>query len=189
MDESQRNLQQRFAAAAFPKPRSSPCYRELIVTVPGLGESYQRCYSLRRDDPSEDERRRTVREGLTDGGIIPGIKVDIGRRSGCYPGEKNHRKGLDGLRGRLQAYYQMGARFAKCGVITLGDGIPHPRVIEANAQALAACGAVQEPVWSRSSSRKCSWRPAHFGTVPCGHRGRAADRVCQLALQGWCWRE
>jgi len=41
-----------------------------------------------------------------------------------HPGEKIS-EGLDGLRGRLTEYYQMGARFAKWrAVFAIGEGIP-----------------------------------------------------------------
>jgi fructose-bisphosphate aldolase class I len=59
-----------------------------------------------------------------------------------YPGEKIT-EGLDGLRDRLKAYAQMGARFAKWrAVITIGDGLPSRGCIDANAQALARYAAL-----------------------------------------------
>ena len=52
-------------------------------------------------------------------------------------------EGLDGLRARVNEYFQMGARFAKWrAVIALGDGIPSQGCIEANAQALARYAAL-----------------------------------------------
>jgi fructose-bisphosphate aldolase class I len=76
-------------------------------------------------------------------GIIPGIKVDTGARElACHPGEKVT-EGLDGLRDRLQEYFQMGARFAKWrAVIAIGSGIPSWGCIEANAHALARYAAL-----------------------------------------------
>ncbi len=99
---------------------------------------------------SHDE---TIRQSTTDGdsflgiiadaGIIPGIKVDIGAKElASHPGEKVT-EGLDGLRERLAEYAKMGARFAKRrAVITIGDGIPSPGCIEANAHALARYAAL-----------------------------------------------
>jgi fructose-bisphosphate aldolase class I len=80
---------------------------------------------------------------ITDAGIIPGIKVDTGAKDMVnYPGEKIT-GGLDGLRGRLAEYSQMGARFAKWrAVIAVGEGIPSRCCIEANAQALARYAAL-----------------------------------------------
>jgi fructose-bisphosphate aldolase class I len=73
-----------------------------------------------------------------DAGITPGIKVDTGAKElAGHPGEKVT-EGLDGLRDRLQEYFQMGARFAKWrAVIAIGPGIPSWGCIEANAHALA----------------------------------------------------
>ena len=60
----------------------------------------------------------------------------------AHPGEKIT-EGLDGLRERLQEYFQMGARFAKWrAVIAIGDGIPSRSCIEANAHALARYAAL-----------------------------------------------
>ena len=75
--------------------------------------------------------------------MIPGIKVDEGAKDlAGHPGEKIT-EGLDGLRDRLNEYYQMGARFAKWrAVITIGKGIPSRACIEANAHSLARYAAL-----------------------------------------------
>src|SRR5208283_3218972 len=93
--------------------------------------------------------RQTTKAGtsfikvLTDAGIIPGIKVDIGAKDMAgHPGEKVT-EGLDGLRDRLAAYSKMGARFAKWrAVIAIGAGIPSEACIDANAHALARYAAI-----------------------------------------------
>jgi fructose-bisphosphate aldolase class I len=71
-------------------------------------------------------------------GIVPGIKVDRGIHDlALWPGEKVT-EGLDGLRGRLEEYFRLGARFAKWrAVITIGEEIPSHACIYANAHALA----------------------------------------------------
>ena len=59
-----------------------------------------------------------------------------------YPGEKVT-EGLDGLRERLQEYFQMGARFAKWrAVFAIASGIPSRGCILANAHALARYAAL-----------------------------------------------
>ena len=80
---------------------------------------------------------------LADAGIAVGIKVDAGAKDlAGLPGEKVT-EGLDGLRDRLDQYRRTGASFAKWrAVITLGEGIPTPGCIEANAQALARYAAL-----------------------------------------------
>ena len=69
---------------------------------------------------------------------VPGIKVDKGAKAlAAYAGE-TVTEGLDGLRDRLEAYYDAGARFAKWrGVIAISDSLPTTYAIKANAHALA----------------------------------------------------
>ena len=75
---------------------------------------------------------------LTQHGMLPGIKVDMGAKPlAGFPGE-TITEGLDGLRERLAEYYKLGARFAKWrAVIDIGSGIPSGYAIDANAEALA----------------------------------------------------
>ncbi len=95
----------------------------------------------------------TIRQKAKDGtpltaviaaaGAIPGIKVDQGAwRLALAPGEKVT-EGLDNLRDRLSAYYELGARFAKWrAVIDIAPGIPTDNGIHANAHALARYAAL-----------------------------------------------
>jgi fructose-bisphosphate aldolase class I len=73
--------------------------------------------------------------------------VDTGAKElAGHPGEKVT-EGLDGLRDRLQEYFQMGARFAKWrAVIAIGPGIPSWGCIGANAHALARYAALCQEV-------------------------------------------
>jgi fructose-bisphosphate aldolase class I len=77
-------------------------------------------------------------------GAIPGIKVDEGTQAlpNC-PGELIT-AGLDKLAGRLEKYYQQGARFAKWrAVIDIGSpDIPSMTAIHVNAHALARYAAL-----------------------------------------------
>jgi fructose-bisphosphate aldolase class I len=77
-------------------------------------------------------------------GAIPGIKVDEGTQAlpGC-PGELVT-VGLDKLAGRLEKYYEQGARFAKWrAVIDIsGSDIPSMTAIHVNAHALARYAAL-----------------------------------------------
>ena len=77
-------------------------------------------------------------EVLTRQGIIPGIKVDTGAKPlAGRPGE-TVTEGLDGLRERLDAYYALGARFAKWrAVIRIEGDRPSRHCLHATAGALA----------------------------------------------------
>ncbi|MHA7871404.1 MAG: class I fructose-bisphosphate aldolase [Hyphococcus sp.] len=81
---------------------------------------------------------------IEDAGSIPGIKVDKGAKDlAGAPGEKVT-EGLDGLRERLNEYYELGARFAKWrAVIDInGDEIPSGYCIATNVHALARYAAL-----------------------------------------------
>ena len=144
MDESTGTCNKRFAKLGIPQTvEARRAYRELIVTTPGLGESIGGAILY------DETIRQQTKDGapfvkvLVDAGIIPGIKVDTGAKElAGHPGEKVT-EGLDGLRDRLQEYFQMGARFAKWrAVIAIGRGIPSWGCIEANAHALARYAAL-----------------------------------------------
>jgi fructose-bisphosphate aldolase class I len=148
MDESNPTCNKRFANAGIPQTEEARrAYRELILTTTGLGDCINGAILY------DETIRQCKKDGapfvrvLLDAGIIPGIKVDIGAKAMAgHPGEKIT-EGLDGLRNRLQEYFQMGARFAKWrAVIAIDDGLPSWGCIEANAQALALYAALCQEV-------------------------------------------
>ncbi|MGP0068350.1 MAG: class I fructose-bisphosphate aldolase [Isosphaeraceae bacterium] len=144
MDESTPTCDQRFARLGIPQTEAARrAYRELIVTTPGLAESISGAILYDETIRQQKQDGTPFVKVITDAGIIPGIKVDIGAKDMAgHPGERIT-EGLDGLRLRLAEYFQMGARFAKWrAVLALGDGIPSRGCIEANAQALARYAAL-----------------------------------------------
>src|SRR5271165_4420732 len=133
MDESNPTCNKRFARLGIPQTvEARRAWRELIVTTPGLGESISGAILYDETIRQQKKDGTPFVKFITDAGIIPGIKVDIGAKDlAGHPGEKVT-EGLDGLRGRLAEYFQMGARFAKWrAVITLGYGTPSQGCIEA----------------------------------------------------------
>jgi len=144
MDESTPTCDKRFAKLGIPLTvEARRAWRELIVTTPGLGESISGAILFDETIRQQKKDGTPFVKALTDAGIIPGIKVDAGAKElAGHPGEKIT-EGLDGLRGRLAEYVQMGARFAKWrAVIAVGQGIPGRASIEANAHALARYAAL-----------------------------------------------
>jgi fructose-bisphosphate aldolase class I len=144
MDESTPTCNRRFAALGIPQTdEARRAYRELIVTTPNLGQCISGAILYDQTIHQETKAGVPFVKVLIDAGIIPGIKVDAGAKDlAGHPGEKVT-EGLDGLRERLAAYAQMGARFAKWrAVIVPGDGIPSRGCIEANAQPLARYAAL-----------------------------------------------
>ena len=144
MDESNPTCNKRFAKLEIPQTvEARRAYRELIITTPGLAESISGVILYDETIRQQKNDGTPFLKILADAGIIPGIKVDTGAKAlAAHPGEKIT-EGLDGLRERLDEYFQMGARFAKWrAVITIGEGIPTRSCIEANAHALARYAAL-----------------------------------------------
>ena len=143
-DESTGTIKKRFDAIGVESTEESRrSYRQLLFTAPGMEDFiggvilYDETIRQAADDGTP------FPEVLASKGSIPGIKVDTGAHDQAgFPGEKIT-EGLDGLRGRLDEYRTLGARFAKWrAVITIGDGIPSVACIRANAHALARYAAL-----------------------------------------------
>ena len=144
IDESTGTIAKRFKTINMESTEENRrAYRELLLTTPGLGDHISGAILY------DETIRQATRDGVSfvkvmqDAGIIPGIKVDTGAHSlAGHPGEKIT-EGLDGLRGRLEEYRELGARFAKWrAVITIGESIPTSSCVDANAHALARYAAL-----------------------------------------------
>jgi len=144
MDESNSTCNKRFAKLEIPQTEETRrAYRELLVTTPGLGESISGAILYDETIRQQKKDGTPFLKVLTNAGILPGIKVDTGARDMAGHPEEKITEGLDGLRGRLKEYFQMGARFAKWrAVFSIGKGIPSLGCIEANAHALARYAAL-----------------------------------------------
>lgn len=144
MDESNATCNRRFEKLGIPATEERRrAYRELILTASNLSEFISGAILYDETIRQSSQAGVPFTQLMQDAGMIVGIKVDTGTKdlAGC-PGEKVT-EGLDGLRERIAEYYQMGARFAKWrAVITIGNGIPSPTCIEANAHALARYAAL-----------------------------------------------
>jgi fructose-bisphosphate aldolase class I len=148
MDESIPTCNKRFEKLGIPQTEEfRRSYRELILTTPGLDESISGTILCDETIHQMKKDGTPFIKVITDAGIIPGIKVDTGAKDMArHPGEKIT-EGLDGLRDRLNEYFNMGARFAKWrAVIAIGNKIPSRACIEANAHALARYAALCQEV-------------------------------------------
>ena len=89
---------------------------------------------------------KTIPELIESKGSITGIKVDTGTKAIAGSKEEKITEGLDGLRERLENYYNLGARFTKWrGVYSISKDYPSSLAIKANAHALGRYAAlVQE---------------------------------------------
>jgi len=118
-------------------------YRELLFTTEGAEEFISGVIFF-------DE---TIRQSTSDGtpfpklleskGIIPGIKVDIGAKPLALTDGETITEGLDGLRGRLDEYRELGARFAKWrATYSIAAEKPSEYCVWTNAHALARYAAL-----------------------------------------------
>ena len=137
-DESFPTIGKRFAALAIPSTEDNRrAYREMLFTTPGLSE-YIGGVILFDETIRQKTGRVSMPEALARQTIIPGIKVDLGTMAlPAFAGERIT-QGLDGLREKLAAYRELGARFTKWrAVIAIGERLPTTTCIAANARALA----------------------------------------------------
>lgn len=146
-DESTGTIKKRFDTIGLTSTEDARRdYREMLFRTPEAMEKHISGVIL------FDE---TIRQKAKDGtplvdimkaaGSIPGIKVDQGAKALAGPdaGIETITEGLDGLRGRLEEYYKLGARFAKWrAVISIADGYPTWNCVKANAHALARYAAL-----------------------------------------------
>ncbi|MDQ3850568.1 MAG: fructose-bisphosphate aldolase class I [Actinomycetota bacterium] len=143
-DESNKTMTKRLEGVDVESTEESRrTFRELLFTTEGAEDYISGVIMY-------DE---TIRQSTSDGtpfpefmkqhGVIPGIKVDTGAKPLSGSPDEKVTEGLDGLRERLEEYYDLGARFAKWrAVITIGDGIPTDYCIHTNAHALARYAAL-----------------------------------------------
>ncbi len=139
-DESSPTCAKRFDSIGVDSTEENRnAYRNMLFTAEGI-ENYISGVIM-----FDETLRQSTLDGnvpfpkhLSDMGIIPGIKVDMGAKSLANSSDEKITEGLDGLRDRLKEYYELGARFAKWrAVITIGENIPTQYCISTNAHALA----------------------------------------------------
>jgi fructose-bisphosphate aldolase class I len=120
-------------------------YRELLFTTPGVGKFISGVILYDETIRQQADDGTPFPEVIARQGVIPGIKVDKGTVPlPGFPGEKVT-EGLDGLRGRLDEYVELGAKFTKWrAVITIGGGIPTDTCVTANAELLARFAAASQ---------------------------------------------
>jgi fructose-bisphosphate aldolase class I len=145
-DESDGTIKKRFESIGTESSEENRrAYRDLLFTTDGVEEYISGVILF-------DE---TIRQSSADGtpfpklleskGVIPGIKVDKGAKALALAEGETVTEGLDGLRGRLEEYRELGARFTKWrGVISIGKNIPSEYCLWTNAHALARFAALSQ---------------------------------------------
>jgi fructose-bisphosphate aldolase class I len=143
-DESMGTIKRRFDSIKIESNENNRrAYREMLFTTKGIEEAISGVILFDETLRTRASDGTPFAQVLSKKGIIPGIKVDKGPVDlPEFPGEVVT-EGLDGLRGRVKEYYELGARFAKWrAVINIGEGIPTRTCLQANAHALARYAAL-----------------------------------------------
>ena len=144
-DESTPTIGKRFASiGAESTDEKRAEYRGLLFETEGMEEYISGVImydeTIRQSSLNE---RIPFTKLLSEKGVLSGIKVDAGAKPlAGHPNEKVT-EGLDGLRERLEEYFDLGARFAKWrAVIVIGEGIPSRACLEVNSHVLARYAAL-----------------------------------------------
>ncbi len=139
IDESDGTANKRFKALGVkPTKENRRLYRQLLITAPGI-EQFVSGYILYDETMRQKTDAGTLfPDFLQKKGIIPGIKVDMGKEPDVHSKEETTTKGLEGLSARLQEYAQMGAKFTKWrAVIKIDENLPTDHNIQEECEQLA----------------------------------------------------
>ena len=145
-DESLGTIQKRFDSIGIENNEENrKLYRGLLFTTPGLEEYISGVILFDETIKGKDANEKSFTQILSEKGIIPGIKVDLGKIDlPNFPGEVIT-EGLDGLSNRLKEYSSLGAKFTKWRAeINIEDKIPSLNCISANSEALARFAALSQ---------------------------------------------
>ncbi|MFP6745249.1 MAG: class I fructose-bisphosphate aldolase [Alphaproteobacteria bacterium] len=145
-DESSGTIKKRFKSIGVESTEDNRRdYRELLFTTPGAGDYISGVILFDETIRQSAADGTSLVELLTNQNIIPGIKVDAGAKPLAGSPNETVTEGLDGLRKRLNEYYELGARFTKWrAVIRIGGHAPSRHCIHANAEALARYAALSQ---------------------------------------------
>ncbi len=143
-DESGGTIKKRFDSIQVESTEANRRdYREFLFATPGLGAHSSGVILFDETLRQDGADGTPLVEVLRNAGVIPCIKVDTGAKPLAGHPEETVTEGLDGLRDRLEEYAELGAGFAKWrAVYRIGEAIPSPACITANAHALARYAAL-----------------------------------------------
>lgn len=138
-DESLGSIGKKFTPLGIPDTADNHrAYREMFFTTPGIAEYISGVILFDETIRQRASNGVPMAQLVSDQGMIPGIKVDMGVVPMPESPEETITEGLETLPERLPEYYKMGARFAKWrAIIKIGRNIPTQITIDANAERLA----------------------------------------------------
>ncbi|HEA53299.1 hypothetical protein LCGC14_0585580 [marine sediment metagenome] len=147
-DESNPTIAKRFNAVGVESTEDKRReYRSLIFSTPGLGDFVSGVILFEETLGQNSLDNGPMAKLLESQGIVPGIKVDKGKKPLINAPGDEITYGLDGLDDRLKTYKTQGARFAKWrSVYNISDALPSRAAIEANAEVLARYAALCQAI-------------------------------------------
>jgi fructose-bisphosphate aldolase, class I len=147
-DESSSTIKKRFDSIKVSSTEENRRdYRDMLFTTPEAGKFISGVILYDETIRQKSADGTPLVKKLKKAGMIPGIKVDMGAKPLAGHPEETVTEGLDGLRDRLEEYADLGARFTKWrGVYRIGDAMPSPGCVTANAHALARYAALAQEV-------------------------------------------
>ncbi|MDO6442031.1 class I fructose-bisphosphate aldolase [Marinobacter sp. 2_MG-2023] len=147
-DESHPTIAKRFKAVGVESTEDLRReYRSLIFTPPGLGDFISGVILFEETLGQNSLDNVPIPKLLESQGIVPGIKVDKGKKPLVNAPGDEITYGLDGLDDRLEIYKSQGARFAKWrAVYNISDTLPSRQAMEANAEMLARYAALCQSI-------------------------------------------
>lgn len=147
-DESNPTIAKRFKAVNVESTEDTRReYRSLILSTPGLEEFISGVILFEETLGQNSLDNIPIAKLLESRGIVPGIKVDKGKKPLINAPGDEITYGLDGLDERLKTYKHQGARFAKWrAVYNVSDTLPSRQAVEANAEMLARYAALCQSI-------------------------------------------
>jgi fructose-bisphosphate aldolase class I len=143
-DESNPTVKKRFDSVEIINTEENRrTYRDLLFTTESMEKFISGVIFFDETFRQSTDKDILFTEYLVSKGVIPGIKVDKGAKPLPFHDGETITEGLDGLKDRMDTYYENGARFAKWrAVININDNLPSKFAVTANAQALARYAAI-----------------------------------------------
>jgi fructose-bisphosphate aldolase, class I len=143
-DESDGTIKKRFDSIGVESTEETRrAYRELLFTTEGAEEFISGVILFDETIRQSGSDGTPFPELLESKGVIPGIKVDKGAKPLALTDGETITEGLDELRGRLEEYRELGARFAKWrATYSIDADKPSEYCVWTNAHALARYAAL-----------------------------------------------
>lgn len=142
-DESAKSNAKRFAKHSINDTKENRrLWRQLLFTQNNIEKYISAVILFDETLRQVDDTGKLFPKLLSNKGIVPGIKVDLGTEALENCPNEMATKGLDGLTERLEEYSNMGAKFTKWrAIFSVSDSTPTDKAIYVNAHCLALYAA------------------------------------------------